>query len=88
MSHLRIVPKTAPTPKEEVVQRVKAMPKRVDGIVQCNRCGGRTVMTTVNGSVVENGKYKAGTVIEDRVCYDCHLKGIFTPMVPTLKRIE
>ncbi len=79
--HLRLVEPSKPDPKQAVVERVKKLP-RPDGIVQCIRCGGRTVMSTWNGSTVKDGRYRAGTLIDDKVCYDCHRKGIFSPMLP------
>lgn len=79
---LYIVPKTQPDPKQAVIERVKAM-KRKPGAIQCNRCGSRTIMSTTNGAWIdETGRYRRGTVIDDKVCYDCHRKGIFSSMIP------
>lgn len=84
---LKIVPKTDPPEKEKLRQRVKRM-ARPDGMLQCNRCGSRTIMTTVNGVFIKNGRKTGGTVIEKDVCYDCHKRGIFSPMLPELKPIK
>ena len=79
---LKLVPPAEPNPKEAVIERIKAM-KRHAGLLQCNRCGSRTVMSTWNGSMIdERGRYKAGTVIDDKVCHDCHKCGIWSPMLP------
>lgn len=87
VSHIRIVPPAEPDPKQAVLERIKAM-VRPPGIVQCARCGCRTVLTTTNGARIdENGKYHRGTLIDDRVCYDCHRKGIWSPMLPDPPRL-
>ncbi len=40
-------------------------------------------MTIVSGSWIDHdGKYRRGTVCEDKVCYDCHRKGAWSPMMP------
>lgn len=85
---LKLVPKSTPTPKEALVLRVKAM-HRDPGQIQCKRCGGRTMMTTYTGAWIDPlGKYRRGTLIDDRVCYDCHKQGIFSPMMPELKPVK
>jgi hypothetical protein len=81
---LRLVPPTEPTQKERVLQRVRAAPK-IDGTLQCNRCGSRTVLNTENGVTVKNGRRKAGTKIDIDVCADCYKRGIYSPMQPVLK---
>lgn len=83
---LKLVPKTNPPPKEKVVQRIKA--DRPDGMLQCNRCGCRTSLTTVTGAVVKNGRKQGGTVIDKDVCAECWRRGIFSPMMPELQRIK
>lgn len=75
---LRIVPKTEPPQRE----RIKRMP-RPPGIIQCPRCGSRTMMTVVAGSWIDDaGRYHRGAVVEDRVCYECHKRGAWVPMMP------
>ena len=52
------------------------------GVIQCSRCGGRSVMTVVHSSWIDQqGKYHRGTMCEDRICYDCDRKGFWTPMI-------
>lgn len=55
--------------------------------MQCNRCGGRTVLNTENGVTVKNGRRKPGTKIKSDVCADCDAKGIYSPMLPALKPV-
>ncbi len=84
---LKIVPKIEPTPAEAVRERIKRR-ARPDGMIQCNRCGGRTIMTTVTGAFIKNGRKSGGTVTDKDVCYHCHQRGIFSQMLPELKRIK
>jgi len=84
---LKIVPKTDPSPKEKVKKRVRRM-ARPDGMLQCNRCGGRVVMTATAGVVIKNGRKTGGTVIEKDVCAICYKQDIFSPMMPKLERIK
>lgn len=84
---LKLIPKTDPPPKEKARQRVKRM-ARPDGLLQCNRCGGRTVMTATNGVTIANGRKSGGTVVAKDVCADCYRKGVITPMLPELQRIK
>jgi len=84
---LKLVPKTDPPPKEKVRQRVKHH-ARPDGILQCNRCGGRTVMTATNGVVLHKGRKAGGTVVAKDVCADCYRQGIITAMLPDLQPIK
>lgn len=87
MSHIRLVPPATPDEKQAVIERVKKMP-RAPGIIQCNRCGSRSIMTVVNGSWIDSkGQYHRGTVCEDRVCYDCHKRGIWSQMIPEKPKI-
>lgn len=87
MPELRIVPPAEPDKKQAVIERVKRM-ARPPGVVQCNRCGSRSIMTVVNSAWIDQqGKYHRGTMCEDRVCYDCHRKGIFSPMFPSPPRV-
>jgi hypothetical protein len=84
---LRLVPPSEPSAKERVLQRVRKTPKP-DGTLQCNRCGSRTVLNTENGVAVKNGRRQPGTKIDIDVCADCYKRGIYSPMIPTLKRID
>lgn len=69
-----------------MIERIK-QPMRQPGLIQCPKCGSRSIMTVVNSSWIDSaGKYHRGTVCEDKVCYDCHRKGIFTSMMPSLPR--
>jgi hypothetical protein len=84
---LKLVPPSPPSPADDVRLRVKRM-KRPDGMIQCNRCGGRTLLNTVNGAYIKNGRKTGGTKIDENVCADCWRHGIFSPMLPELRRIE
>ena len=84
---LKLVPKTEPDPAQRVRERVKKM-ARPDGMLQCNRCGGRTVMTAKTGVIIKNGRKTGGTVTEDNVCADCFKRGIFSPMLPPLQPVK
>jgi len=83
---LQLVPPAEPSPREKVLQRVKKM-ARPDGMCQCNRCGGRTMMTLTNGVIIKKGRKTGGTVIEKDVCAHCWKDGVIVPMVPALKPI-
>lgn len=84
---LKLVPKSDPPPKEKAVRRIKRM-ARPDGMLQCERCGGRTVMTATTGVVIVKGRKTGGTVVEKDVCADCYRHGIFSSMMPELQRIK
>ena len=82
VKHLCLVQPAEPDEQQAVIERVKRMHRPL-GIVQCNRCGSRTVLTLTAGARIdESGKYHRGTVFRDRVCAECHRQGIFTPMLP------
>lgn len=83
---LKLVPKTIPGEAEKVRQRVKQ--RRPDCVLQCNRCGCRTSLTTVNGQVILHGRKTGGTVIDKDVCAECWKRGIYSPMLPELKPIK
>lgn len=83
---LHVVPFVDLSPEQTVIERIKKAP-RPSGMIQCARCGGRTMMTTVNGAFVKNGRKQGGTVIDKDICYHCHQQGIFTQMLPEIKRI-
>lgn len=78
---LTLVPPREPTPKEAVIERLKSrfLP---DGMLQCNRCGCRAVLTVTVGASIIDGKYHRGKVTDDRVCAECWKRGIFSPMMP------
>lgn len=84
---LKLVPNTDLSPAEKVRQRIKRH-ARPDGMLQCNRCGGRTVMTATNGVTIHKGRKAGGTVVAKDVCADCYRQGIITPMMPELQRIK
>jgi hypothetical protein len=81
---LQLVPPSEPDALEKTRQRVRATP-RPDGMLQCNRCGSRTVLNTENGVTVKNGRRQAGTKIETDVCADCYKRGVIVTMQPALK---
>ena len=78
---LTLVTPREPTPKETIIERLKAMP-RPDGVLACPRCGGMMVLTTTSGAQIIKGRYQRGTVVDDRVCAECWKRGIFSPMMP------
>lgn len=85
---LRLVPPPESAPTEEKVrQRIKKM-ARPDGLLQCNRCGGRTIMTAKTGVILKNGRKTGGTTVEKDVCLDCYMKGIYCPMMPALQPVK
>jgi DNA-directed RNA polymerase subunit RPC12/RpoP len=57
-------------------------------MIQCNHCGGRTLLNTVNGAYIKNGRKTGGTKIDENVCADCWRRSIFSPMLPELRRAE
>jgi DNA-directed RNA polymerase subunit RPC12/RpoP len=81
---LHLIPSIEPDPNEKARQRVRKMP-RPDGLLQCNRCGSRTVLNTENGVVVKDGRRRNGTKIETDVCADCWKQGIAVQMQPAVK---
>ena len=86
-AHLSVVPKTAPTRSERVTLRIKRS-VRPDGMLQCNRCGGRTMATIINGAFLRKGRVQGGTVIVKYHCVECWKRGLFAPMLPELKPIR
>jgi hypothetical protein len=84
---LRLVPPTAPTGKQAVIERIKR-PKREPGVLQCPKCGGRDTMTVRNGDYInEDGRHVAGTVIEKGLCPTCWRRGVRSDMHPEIKGI-
>lgn len=84
--NLRIVPPSQPDEKQAAIERVKKMPKRFDGMLQCNKCGGRTTATLRNGSRIENGRLIPGTLIDSNICADCFKRGVWSNMLPDAPR--
>lgn len=82
---LRLVPPSEPTPAEGVRLRVKAKSQRPDGMLQCAKCGCRTVLNTENGVTIANGRRRRGTKIDEDVCAECWRRGVFSPMQPEVK---
>jgi hypothetical protein len=78
---LKLVPASEPTPAERVTLRVKKMP-RPDGLLQCPRCGCRTVLNTQNGVVIKDGRRRPGTKIDEDVCAECWKRGVHSSMLP------
>lgn len=71
MAHLKLVRGT-PTPAAEVRRRIRKMPKPPD-LIQCHRCGGREVIETKSGVLLQAGKTKGGTKM--LLCAHCFMKG-------------
>ncbi len=85
---LHLVPQAEPSPKQAVIERVKAMP-RPEGLLQCPRCGNRGMITQIiGGAFVKNGRRQGGTEIEKDICSECFKRGIRTTMLTDIKRIE
>lgn len=80
---LSLVPPRDPSAAERVRLRLKA--QRIDGMLQCARCGCRTVLNTEAGVLVRNGRRVRGTVIDRDVCAECWRRGAVVPMAPELK---
>lgn len=84
--HLSLVLPGAASPAEEVHKRVRRM-ARPDGMCQCNRCGGRAMITITAGVVVKNGRKQGGTVIEKDICAECWKRGVVVSMLPELRQV-
>lgn len=84
---LKLVPPSEPSPKQALIERIKAMP-RPDGIWQCNRCGCRNSLTTIAGVMTINGRKQGGTIIDQDVCAECWRQGIKSPMKPEIKPVK
>jgi hypothetical protein len=69
-----------------MLERIKARP-RPDGIMQCARCGCRTMVTETTSVLLKNGKKQGGTVTAKDVCAECYKRGIQSPMAPEIKPI-
>jgi 4-hydroxy-3-methylbut-2-en-1-yl diphosphate synthase IspG/GcpE len=68
---LHLIP-PAPKPEEPVNNRAKRASKPAD-MIQCPRCGGREVMETVIGAMIQARKLKGGT--RQIICVGCLLNG-------------
>lgn len=85
---LHIVPKAEPSPKQAVIERIKAEP-RPDGLLQCPRCGCRTIITRlVNSAFIKNGRRQGGTEIEKDICGECYKRNIRTNMKTQIKTVK
>ena len=80
---LKIVPPAKIDPKQEVIERIKRHPKP-SGMLQCNRCGSRTV-ATIRAGVTDT---RRGTVIHKDICAECYKRGLIVPMITELKPIK
>lgn len=83
---LKLIPPAEPDEKQAAILRIKQL-RRPDGLIQCPRCGSRTVMNTVTGAFYRDGRKQGGTKTDENVCYHCHMKGITTFMIPDLPRL-
>lgn len=72
MPRLTVVPPSEPSPAENVRLRVKAAPKPAS-MLQCNRCGSRTLIETKTGVLFVSGKPQGGT--KQLVCATCLMQG-------------
>jgi hypothetical protein len=86
---LQLVPPGQPTPAEKIFLRHKQIP-RPAGMLQCNRCGSRAMLTVVTGVIIDKSgrKQNRGTVIDKDVCASCWKQGIIVPMRPAVKAAE
>lgn len=84
MKKLTLVPKTEPSDKEKALIKMRNRP-RPEGMLQCNRCGCRGVLTIKAGVIIKNGRKQGGTVIAKDICAFCWKQGIFSEMIPQLK---
>lgn len=84
---LYIVPPAAPDEKEKARRRIRHM-DRPDGVLQCNRCGGRAVAIIEAGVAVHNGRRTHGTMIHKDICAECFKRGLIVPMLTELKEAK
>lgn len=84
---LKIVPPSQPTPEEAVMERIKRHP-RPDGMLQCNHCGGRALLTVRAGVFIKDGRPTRGTVVHKNICAICYQRGLIIPMIPGLKSVK
>lgn len=71
---LKLIPGTPPpdTPKQRVIDRLKAAPKPGD-MLECPRCASREVLTLTLGALLKGGKMVGGT--KQIVCASCFMNG-------------
>jgi len=71
---LHIIHGTPPpqTEAEKVRERVRKAPKPPE-MIQCHRCGGREITSTLVGAALKGGKVTGGT--KQWLCTICLLKG-------------
>lgn len=67
---LHIVPKS-PAPPSKNARRIAA--SKPSDMCECRRCGGREVIETLIGAVLQGGKLKGGT--RQVICVGCLLNG-------------
>ena len=84
---LKLVKPAPPSPKQAVLERLKRAP-RPEGMLQCNSCGGRAIVSVTAGAFIQDGRYNRGMLITDRECLECWKRGIHAPMLPNLKPIK
>lgn len=82
---LQLVPPSPPDAKTALVERLKAM-ERPDGMLQCNKCGGRQTLLLRSGDRIEAGRVKPGTIIETGICPHCWKQGVIVDMIPSKPR--
>lgn len=69
--HLTRIPEPETSPADKIRVRVSKIP-RPDGMLQCPRCGGRTVLTARAGVIVKDGRVaERGTQLATNACGDC-----------------
>lgn len=83
---LELVPPTVPGRKTAMLERLKVT-GRSQGLMQCPRCGCRTMVTETTGAHMNLGKKIGGTVTAKDVCAECYKRGINSPMAPEIKPI-
>jgi hypothetical protein len=57
-------------------------------MLQCSKCGGRTILTTRTGAFIKKGRITGGTITDKNVCAICYRRGIHSPMLPELVVID
>lgn len=57
----------------------------IDGMVQCVRCGCRTVITAIHVAIEESSLVLGRGAIAIYKCAECWKQGIFSPMLRALK---
>lgn len=79
---ITLIPSPEASPAEKVLSRIKRLP-RPDGMLQCPRCGSRSVLQIRSGVVIKGGKRAfRGTAIVTDGCAQCWKRGDDIRMVP------